>query len=113
MKTEDAEKELWSFANVITGFAVTQSLGVAIALGSVLHDSLQTISCSSKLPIAIIALIYMALYCGAVSRCRTLSKNLNSQIPLIWKEATVARITAICAGIAIFLFGLYAPEIMR
>ena len=113
MTSDDAEKELWKFANVITGFSVTQSLGVAIALGSALHDSLQTLPCSSKFPVALIALVYMSLYCGAVSRCQTLSKRLNSQIPMIWREATVARFTAICAGIVVFLFGLFAPEIAR
>ncbi len=113
MTSDDAEKELWKFANVITGFSVTQSLGVAVALGSALHDSLQALPSSSKVPVALIALVYMSLYCGAVSRCQTLSKNLNSQIPRIWQEATIARIAAICAGIAVFLFGLFAPEITR
>jgi hypothetical protein len=110
MKSEDMSKELWSLANLITGFSVAQSVAVAVALGKDLFD-LQHQHIPVKTTVSAIAFFVAAGYCAAVYRCRVLARSVDQEHEDIWREVTWWRMACICLFTSILIFGLFAPEI--
>lgn len=114
MKPDEMIKELWSIANIITGFAVAQSLAFALALGKDL-EKLERQTSAFKISISCIASTFAALYCLAVWQCWTLASSLDSQLEHddIWHQVTIGRTVCILLFTAVPVFGLFARNIFK
>jgi hypothetical protein len=113
MKSEDLSKELWSIANIITGFSVAQVLAVTFAL----RGNLAVLQCPDhralKIAVSIIAVLMGGAYCFAVHRCRMLALSLDADHDEIWRQINYGRMACILLFTAILIFGLFAPEIFH
>jgi len=107
----DMSKNLWDLANIITGFAVVQPLAVAVALGKDLAG-FQHQPPNVKYPIGCIALLFGFGYCVAVHRCCKLGGALDVKNAVIWSETAHWRIACILLFTLVFVFGLFAPDIL-
>lgn len=101
MDTADLARELWSIANIITGFAVMQGLGFCLALGGNL-GRLQSQSFCVKSGLGFVCLIFSALYAYAVWQCANLAldsclagKVGGQDLASVWQSVTYGRISAI------------------
>ena len=112
MSRDDVGKELWTLANVITGFSIAQSLAISVALGTTLQDQLQLAPIKVKGTIAIIAVLYGTLYCVAVYRCLAMARKVPLELDAVWRETTIGRVIAIYLFTLIFVFGLFAPDLL-
>ena len=112
MKSEDISKELWSLANIITGFSVAQSVAVTIAFGKDLAG-LQHQPPVVKLAVTFIAVVSAGAYCFAVRRCWGLARSVDSEHEAIWRQVTRGRELCIWFFTAVLVLGLFAPEILR
>jgi len=110
MKSEDMSKEMWSLANIITGFSVAQPLAVAIAMGNELKK-FQHMPTDKKTIIVVIAVVFAAIYCFAVHRCRVLAKTVEKERDPVWREVNIGRMICIGLFTGVFIFALYAPEL--
>ena len=110
MNSEDMKKELWSIANIITGFAGAQPLAIAVALGKDL-EKLQGTTITFKAVISFIALGFAVLYCLAVHRCYMLARPMDTEHERIWRQVTLGRKLFIFLFTAVLVFGLFAPDI--
>lgn len=112
MKSEDLSKELWSLANLITGFSVAQSLAASIAFGKDLSQ-LELKTFTFKMTVSVIVIIIAALYCGAIHSCRTLARSVDKEKShdLIWEKINRWRIACIILFTTIFVFGLFEHDI--
>lgn len=110
MSSEDISKEMWSLANIITGFSVAQCVGVSIAMGKDLAD-FQNKPWPAKLIVAVISVIVAWVYVFAVGRCWRLARTANPQHETIWREVTCGRQVCIWMFTGIFLIALFAPQI--
>jgi hypothetical protein len=79
-------KELWSLANLITGFSVAQSVAVTVALSKDLTD-FQHQTIAVKITVAVIAILVATGYCAAVYRCRILVCSVDRHED-IWRHVT-------------------------
>ncbi len=111
-------KELWSLANIVTGFSIAQSIGVAIALGKDL-EKIQKQTVVVKGFISFLAFACGVGYSYAVWRCWDLAKLVDTKIPTnlnystIWREVTYGRIIGILLFTVVLIFGIYAPNIFK
>jgi hypothetical protein len=117
MKSEDMSKELWSIANIITGFSVAQALAVTFALSKDLAG-LQSQNPALKITISIIALMVGAAYCFAVHQCRLLALSLDAEHDTIWRQINYGRMACIFLFTCISHFrvvcaGDIPPEIVQ
>jgi hypothetical protein len=112
MKPDDISTELWSLANIITGFSIAQSIAVAIALGKDLAG-LQRQTSVVKWAVALVTVCFAGLYCFAVHKCWTLARLSDSGVEAVWKQVTYGREIAICVFTLVFIFGLFAPELFQ
>jgi hypothetical protein len=112
VKSEDISKELWSLANIITGFSVVQSVGIAIAFGKDLAG-LQGGKLVVKFAVALVAVVFAGVYCFAVRKCWVLSRSVDSEHETIWRQVTRGRELCIWLFTGVLIFGLFAPEIFR
>jgi hypothetical protein len=113
MNPEDLSKELWSIANIITGFSVAQVLAVTFALSGNLAVLQSPNRRAVKIAVSIIALLMGLAYCFAVHRCRMLALSLHAGHDEIWREINYGRMACILLFTAILIFGLFAPEIFQ
>ena len=112
MKSEDYGKELWSLANLITGFFVAQFLAVALALGDQLDD-LAKKDPAFKITISFIAICVAVFYSFALRSCRRFARDLDG-VPkhdFIWARVNRWRIACIVLFTVIFIFGLFEHDI--
>ena len=114
METHDLAKELWGLANIVTGFSVAQSVGIAIALGKDLAG-LQKQTVAVKTTVSGFAIIFAGGYCFAVWRCWSLVEPIetNAAHRIIWEEATYGRMACIGLFTLVLIFGLFAPNIFK
>jgi hypothetical protein len=112
VKSEDISKELWSLANIITGFSVVQSVAIAIAFGKDLAG-LQKEEEVVKVALAVIAVVFAGVYCFAVRRCWALARSIDSEHEIIWRQVTRGRELCIWLFTGVLIFGLFAPEIFH
>ncbi len=110
MKAEEISKELWSLANIVTGFSVAQYIAATLALGKDLTD-IQHLAPFLKLIIVVAAAIFSLSYCFAVQRCGALALSVDATHSIIWRNVTRGRILCILLFTCLFVFGLFAPEI--
>jgi hypothetical protein len=91
----DMEQNLWTLANIITGFAVAQGLAFLYALGQ--SEFAKAVDNPTANWIILIATIVASiLYCGAVYLIWARGSSLtDSQYLEIWKSVTLGRIAAI------------------
>src|SRR5262245_21054931 len=106
MKPEDMSKELWSLANLITGFSVAQSIAVAVALGKDLMD-LQQQHIPVRVTISVIAMIVATGYSAAVYHCRILAGSFDTQHEEIWRQVTWWRVACIYLFTSVLVFALF------
>lgn len=110
MKPEDIVKELWSLANIITGFSIAQSLAFAVALGKNLAE-LQDQILGVKIVLTIFILIFGAVYTFGVLRCHRLAMSGEKTFLQVWREVTYGRIFAIWLFSLLPIFGLFVKNI--
>jgi hypothetical protein len=112
MKSEDYGKELWTVANLVTGFFVAQYLAAAIALGDTLDD-LAKKRFPFKITISLIAVGVGLFYCGALQSCRTLAASLDSEKKhdAIWARANAWRMGCILLFTLLFIFAVFEHNI--
>jgi hypothetical protein len=109
MKPEDISKELWSLANIITGFSITQSLASALALpGNGYLHFLHTWPWYYRVLASIIPLIFACLYAYGVWRCWQLADPQGTQIK-VWREVTIGRVACIWIFSFVLIIGAFAP----
>ena len=112
MKSDDISKELWSLANIITGFSVAQSIAVTIALGKDLAG-FQHQPVVVRLAVSGMAVVFAGVYCFAVRRCWVLARSVDSEHDVIWRQVTRGREFCIWLFTGVLIFGLFAPEIFH
>jgi hypothetical protein len=110
MKTEDILKELWSLANIVTGFSVAQSLAFAVALGKDLAGLQSQIMCV-KVVLTIFCIVFGCAYSFAVWRCHRLAMSVDNVHSNVWLQVTRGRIFCIWLFGIVPVFGLFAPNI--
>ncbi|WP_150047956.1 hypothetical protein [Methylomonas rhizoryzae] len=112
MDTADLVKELWSIANIVTGFAVMQGLGFSFALGDKLRFLQNSNGCVQTV-LALICVAITGMYCFAVWRLEYLAcSHIDRSLRGVWREITIGRIAAIAvfnAGLPVF--AIYAKAI--
>jgi hypothetical protein len=112
MTSEEIQKELWSLANIITGFSVAQSLAFAVALGKDLA-SLQTQTQPVKITLGIFCLLFGVAYSLGVQRCHQLAKLVKpfeQSHEVVWRQVTWGRMACIWLFTIVAVFGLFAPN---
>ena len=109
MANEDIIKELWSLANIITGFSVAQSVGVSIALGKDLAG-LHHQRVPVKVFVSILAFLAAGAYCFGVHTCFQLAQTVDTSHLNIWCQVTLGRQICILFFTAVFVVVLFAPE---
>ncbi len=111
MDNKDISKELWSLANIITGFSVVQSLGFAIAMGKDLAV-LQGKPADVKIVLSICCVVYSVMYSVGVFRCYRLAMSVDTSHNSVWSQVTRGRIACIWIFAAVPIFGLFAPNLL-
>jgi amino acid transporter len=92
-KAKMAEK-LWEMANLITGFAVVQSVGTAFALSKGdLRYSLTTTP--GHIGVFVVTIGFAFAYTFAIRWCSQKGMELDGKNEDIWKAAAIGRITAV------------------
>ena len=110
MDSKDLAKKLWDMANLITGFAVAQSLVVSLAI---INNQMGWICDPSAPVISIGALVVITLlYCWALVVCGRLGSKLGeSEHRDIWCYLTGGRIAAVLLFNVVLLVVIHgAPE---
>ena len=88
----DREKELWTLANVVTAFAIAQTLAFCYALGDKLN-LLLGLELGWRIFIAAACLGFGCAYGYAVARCQSLIGESDNRD--LWRETTRWRFAAI------------------
>ncbi len=112
MDATELAKELWSIANIVTGFAVMQGLGFSFALGDKLRF-LQTPHGCVQPVLALICVAFTGMYCFAVWRLEYLAcSHIDRSLLGVWREVTIGRIAAIAVfNAALPVSAIYAKAI--
>jgi hypothetical protein len=108
--TIEWDDRLWGLANIVTGFAVAQSIALLYALGKDLRD-LHKAPMGTKKWIAIPIGLFSCFYVGAVWGLAWLAIDSDPSEDSIWLWVMVGRSVAIGAFGLFALASLFAPEI--
>jgi hypothetical protein len=110
MEGKDMVMELWSLANIITGFSIAQSLAFAFALGRDLAK-LQSQTTIVKIVLTVSCVVFGIIYSFAVFRCHRLATSVDTAHEAIWLEVTYGRVICIWLFTTVPVFGLFARNI--
>jgi hypothetical protein len=107
-------KELWSIANIITGFSVVQCLGFALALGKDL-SLLQRQEIWFKLLLSILFFVSAGIYISGVWWCYFLATHHGTDAACenIWWQVSLGRSICILFYTAVPIFGLFVPNMFK
>lgn len=111
MEPKDMVKELWSLANIVTGFSVAQSIAFSFALSKKDLIDLQIETIKVKIVLTIIIIIFAAIYSYGVFRCYQLAMSIDRTSDRIWLQVTYGRLASIWLFTLVPVFGLFAKNI--
>jgi hypothetical protein len=109
MDGTDLVKELWSIANIITGFSAVQSLGFALAVCKDL-GGLQRQPAPVKGLLIILCVIFAGFFSWGVFRCYDLAMRVDGAYDPIWLQVTYGRVICILLFTAFPVFALFAAN---
>jgi hypothetical protein len=112
MQSDDYGKELWSLANLVTGFFIAQFIAVSLSLGKDLDD-LAKKPIAFKITISLIAVTFAIFYCCALRACRQLARSIDHdrKHDAIWAQVNAWRIAFILLFTSLFVFALFEHDI--
>jgi hypothetical protein len=108
--TSPTPDQLWSLANVITGFSVAQNLAFLYALGKDLHI-LQTLPKTSKYLLSSLIILFSTIYIAANHEIYSMVKTMKDVDATNWGTVDLGRSVAILSFSGLGVVGLFAPEL--
>jgi len=106
--------KLWDMANILTGFAVAQSLATIFALAK--HELLALKGRAAHWMAFFTTLVFTVFYIAAIVWCGYRGSHLDSVQPEVWCQTTWGRVGAVVLFTSILLLtllGHWRDEISR